>query len=273
MSGGDAGGADKPAGRVPDPWQRLRELTPARIALGRAGSSLPTEEVLRFGLAHARARDAVHTPLDTARLQADLNAAGFASVPVHSRAADRAAYLRRPDWGRRLDDTSRMLLEQLNAAPAALALVIADGLSAVAAQSHAVPLLAALARYVPQLHACPVVVAVQGRVALGDEIGELLDAGQVAVLIGERPGLSSPDSLGIYLTHAPRLGRTDAERNCVSNVRPQGLACAVAARKLAGLIAGAHRLGRSGVDLKEDESLLEGPNMVSLDQPGPRGPG
>ena len=240
-----------------DPWVVLRRYTPARIALGRAGASIPTAALLEFGIAHAQARDAVHASLDVAGVVGQLAAAGFASLAVRSAARDRAHYLRRPDDGRRLDEPSRARLDACASTCTAtpeLAIVIADGLSAMAAMRHAVPLLKELAPRLQGSVIAPIVVALQARVALGDEIGALLRARQVVVLIGERPGLSSPDSLGLYLTHAPRPGRTDAERNCLSNVRPQGLGIAQAASRLALLLDGARRLGRSGVDLK-DESL------------------
>lgn len=252
-----------------DPWQRLRQLTQARVALGRSGVSLPTEEVLRFGLAHAQARDAVHQPLDVSALQNVLQDAGFSTMAVESRARDRSAYLRRPDWGRRLSADSLALLQQggesLWGKCPPLVFVIADGLSSLAVQRHTLALLLALAPYMEGLRTLPVVVATQARVALGDEIGESLGAEQVVVLVGERPGLSSPDSLGIYLTHHPRVGATDADRNCISNVRPEGLDYGAAARKLAFLIAGARRLGRSGVDLKDDsDSLPPGQAFAAL---------
>jgi ethanolamine ammonia-lyase small subunit len=290
---------------VADSWDYLRRFTRARIALGRTGVSLPTREVLQFSLAHAQARDAVHLPLDAAALSAQLLVQGFAPLAAHSAAPDRTAYLRRPDWGRRLDEASRQALRahgqqlaaesvdrtqderpvdiavdalsSLSATPASaregaqpagshagrLVLIVADGLSSLAVARHAPPLLAALAEYLPDLAAMPLVIARQARVALGDEIGELLGAEQVVVLIGERPGLSSPDSLGIYLTHAPRIGRNDAERNCISNVRPEGLDYANAARKLAYLIAGARRLGGSGVALKDDSDV---PLLATIDE-------
>jgi ethanolamine ammonia-lyase small subunit len=236
-----------------DPWTALRRFTPARIALGRAGESLPTRALLEFGLAHAQARDAVHTALDIASVREQLAAAGFGSVAVHSAAGNREHYLRRPDDGRTLDEPSRARLRTLAGAAAPdIAVVVADGLSAAAAARHAVPVLRALRARLNGQRIAPIVIALQARVALGDEIGELLGAGQVVVLIGERPGLSSPDSLGIYLTHAPRRGRTDAERNCISNVRPEGLGYEQAARRLALLIEGARRLGRSGVELKDE---------------------
>jgi ethanolamine ammonia-lyase small subunit len=254
-----------------DPWEALRRHTPARIALGRAGASLPTAELLEFGVAHARARDAVHASLDAPAIVGQLAAAGFASLMVHSAARDRAHYLRRPDDGRRLDEPSRARLGAFACTATGtppLAIVIADGLSALAAMRHAVPLLRELAALLQERVIAPIVVARQARVALGDEIGSLLGAEQVVMLIGERPGLSSPDSLGIYLTHAPRRGRTDAERNCISNVRPQGLAVAEAARRLVLLLDGARRLGRSGVDLN-DESLQLPPADRSREAIGP----
>jgi len=246
----------KPAILTPDPWLRLQGLTRARVALGRAGVSLPTREVLRFGTAHAQARDAVHQALDVVTLQADLADAGFTSLTVHSQAADRGMYLRRPDMGRRLAPGSLALLgeqgRRLWSPHPPLAVVLADGLSSLATARHGLPLLQALLPYFPDLPGLPVIIANQARVALGDEIGHALGAALVVVMIGERPGLSSPDSLGLYLTARPRPGLTDAERNCISNVRPEGLPYADAARKLAFLMAGAHRLGRTGVDLKDD---------------------
>lgn len=261
-----------------DGWQALRTLTPARIALGRAGAALPTAEVLRFGLDHARARDAVHCRLDTAALLAELDRAGVPGTPgipatpnmpirrVRSAAAERATYLMRPDLGRRLAPADaaalRAFAAERDGPPPGLCFVLADGLSAGAVQQHALPLLRAFRtlageRWMP----APVVVAEQARVGLGDEIGEILGAGAVAVLIGERPGLSSPDSLGIYLTLAPRVGRSDAERNCISNVRPAGLSCTDAARRLLWLLDAAVDLGATGVALKDrsDEVLLGAP--------------
>lgn len=236
---------------VPDRWAALRAHTPARLALGRAGAAMPTRPLLEFGLAHARARDAVHHPLDAARLQADLARAGYASAIVHSAAPDRATYLARPDLGRRLREGESLPGE------AEVVVAIEDGLSALAVQAHATPLLAALRTVNGQRWRQPaVVIALQGRVALGDEIGERMKARLVVVMIGERPGLSSPDSLGLYLTHAPRVGRTDAERNCISNVRPEGLGYAEAARKLDWLAAAALARGMSGVALKDESALL-----------------
>jgi ethanolamine ammonia-lyase small subunit len=243
-----------------DPWDALRKLTPARIALGRAGAGLPTRAVLDFGLAHARARDAVHQAFDMDALAAALRADGYAPLQVHSAAPDRMTYLTRPDLGRRLDEASAA---QLRAAPCDIAVVIADGLSAVAVQQHAAPLLAALrARAAQRWSAIPVVLARQGRVALGDAIGERLRARLLVMMIGERPGLSSPDSLGLYLTWAPRSGRADSERNCISNVRPAGLPYAEAARKLDWLAAAALARGLTGIGLKDDSGALPEPRQA-----------
>lgn len=245
-------------GAAADPWQALRSLTPARIALGRTGSSLPTTEVLQLGLAHARARDAVHLPLDLAAVTASLEALGLEALALISAAASREIYLRRPDLGRRLSETSRRLLEERAPAPADLAAVVADGLSAAAIHAHAADLLAA---FLPHLKhegwtMAPMAIATQARVALGDEIGALLRARASIVLIGERPGLSAPDSLGIYLTFAPQPGRSDAERNCISNIRTEGLSYGHAAFKLAWLLREAFRRRLTGIALKDESDLL-----------------
>lgn len=241
-----------------DPWAGLARLTPARIALGRAGASLPTAEVLRFSLAHAQARDAVHARLEVASLKGGLDALLGPVLAVESQAIDRALYLRRPDLGRRLAAGSAAALKAAATGDADLAIVIGDGLSARAVNAHAAPLIEALK---PRLAAlglklAPPVVAIGARVALGDEIGAILRAKAVAMLIGERPGLSSPDSLGVYLTVAPRPGRTDAERNCISNVRAEGLSYDLAAFKIAWLLREALRRGLTGVDLKDDSDRL-----------------
>lgn len=249
MSGRDRSRGVEAAG---GPWAALRRLTPARVAIGRSGPSWTTRALLDFQLAHARARDAVHLPLDAGRLAADLRASGFPPpVVVRSAVPDRATYLARPDLGRRLDPACAAALD---AAPRSeLAVVALDGLSAPAAQEHAVPLLQALRARAPERwSSATIAVALQGRVALGDEIGARLGARLAVVLVGERPGLSSPDSLGVYLTHAPRPGRTDAERNCVSNVRPAGMGYAEAARRVDWLAAEALRRGLTGVGLKDD---------------------
>ncbi|MBV8502917.1 MAG: ethanolamine ammonia-lyase subunit EutC [Paucibacter sp.] len=241
---------------TPNDWQALRAATPARLALGRAGAGMPTDETLRFSWAHAMARDAVHAWLDAEALELRLREQGWAVEQVHSQATDRATYLRRPDLGRQLDAEDAARLRALHRdvpAPAGICFVIGDGLSALAAERHAVPLLAALRPLLPAtLRFTPVVIARQARVALADEIAEALGAELVVMLIGERPGLSSPDGLGLYLTCAPRRGRRDAERNCISNVRPEGLPYADAAFRLSWLIGEALRRGLSGVKLKDE---------------------
>ncbi|ALK28919.1 ethanolamine ammonia-lyase subunit EutC [Burkholderia plantarii] len=254
-----------------NPWGALKSFTNARIALGRAGSSLPTAPLLAFNLSHAQARDAVHQPLDADRLRGELEAAGFATLAADSAAPDRQHYLRRPDLGRRLSDPSRAALGAAagGAGQPDLVFVIGDGLSAFAAAKQALPLLNAVRGRLEAdgWRLGPVVVARQARVALGDEIGELLRARFVAMLIGERPGLSSPDSLGVYLTHAPRVGCHDAQRNCISNVRPEGLPHAAAAHKLHYLLTQARRLGLTGVGLKDDSDALlpEGADHERID--------
>jgi ethanolamine ammonia-lyase small subunit len=239
----------------PDPWADLRRHTPARIGLGRCGVALPTDEVLRLAAAHAQARDAVHVALDGAALEAQLRSEGWRCVRVASRAAGRDDYLRRPDLGRRLSAADAARLQDLAAGDVDLAIVIGDGLSAVAVQRHSPRLLAALrAALGDTLTLAPLVIATQARVALADEIGALLQARVSLILLGERPGLSSPDSLGAYLTHAPAVGRTDAERNCVSNIRPEGLPPEHAAQRIAWLLREALRRRISGVGLKDDSA-------------------
>jgi len=237
-----------------DPWAPLRPYTPARIGLGRTGDAPPLRSVLDFQMAHARARDAVRAPLDTAALLAGLE--GMPALEVRSQAPDRGTYLRRPDLGRRLDPAC---LPALPRGGWDVVFVLADGLSATAVQRHAPPLLRALLPALGGLRVAPVVVAREARVALGDEIGATMGAGLAAVLIGERPGLSVADSLGAYLTHAPRGGRRDAERNCVSNIHPHGgLSYAAAAGKIAWLLREALRRGLTGVALKDEQPVLEG---------------
>ncbi|MGO4124115.1 ethanolamine ammonia-lyase subunit EutC [Inquilinus sp. YAF38] len=233
----------------PDPWARLRAATRARIGLGRSGDALPTAALLDFQLAHARARDAVQAALDLDRLQADL--APHPVLRLHSAAPDRATYLRRPDLGRRLDPAQRDRLEA-KAEGWDIAFVVADGLSAAAVQATAAPLIRACAARLAGWSIAPVAAVLQGRVALGDEVGAGLGARLVAVLIGERPGLSVAASTGIYLTWAPRPGRLDSERNCISNIHADGLGVAAAADKLCWLAREAARRGLTGVTLKDD---------------------
>lgn len=249
-----------------DPWTQLKSFTRARIALGRVGSSLPTKEVLDFGLAHAMARDAVHLALDVDALALAIAETGCNTLKVHSRAPDRANYLLRPDWGRRLDEDSVALLQNAKPhTPIDFLVVVGDGLSSLAVERHVVPLLNEILACKPETWSMgPVVIASQARVAIGDEIGETLGAGMTIMLIGERPGLSSPDSLGIYLTYAPKMGYSDADRNCISNVRPEGLDYAAAAKKLMWLARESMRLKVSGVALKDESDVKEIGGPVAL---------
>lgn len=234
-----------------DPWHELRRWTSARIALGRTGDGLPTARVLEFQLAHAKARDAVHLPLDTPRLMVEL--AAFKPVAVESRADNRSEYLQRPDLGRQLHPRSFEILPE---GRYDAAVVVADGLSALAVHENAPALVERLHALAPKLTWAPVVVAVQGRVALGDDIAAALGAALVVVLLGERPGLTAVDSLGAYLTWRPRPGLSrDAERNCVSNIRPHGLSTDDAARRIVALMTMARHSNVSGVGLKEDEAF------------------
>lgn len=245
---------------IADPWSRLRRVTGARIALGRAGGSLPTASLLDFDLAHARVRDAVHLRFEASGMRRQLREAGHEALLVKSEAANRTLYLRRPDLGRRLDERSRAALTAFSSASGDgfdAAFVIADGLSPLAVHSHGVAVLDLAWKTLERegWRLAPVVIATQSRVALGDEIGHLLGAGQVAILIGERPGLSAADSLGIYLTYAPRPGRTDAERNCISNIHPEGLGYEEAAAKLIQLMTRARRFRLTGVELKDESDI------------------
>jgi len=248
---------------------RLAELTSARVGVGRVGASLPISEVLRLGSAHAEARDAVHAAINPSELARDIRALhipafDLAAMPengatpgvitVTSAARDRQQYLQRPDLGRTLDAGCRSSLAL--DPPPELVFVIADGLSALAVTRHAVPMLAATLPLLRGWRIGPVVIATQARVALGDEIGEAMGAKLCVILIGERPGLSSPDSLGAYLTYQPRSGRTDAERNCISNIRPEGLPYEAAALRLSYLLNESRRIKLSGVPLKERSGEL-----------------
>ncbi len=263
--------ANAPPTVVPAAWTGLQRFTDARIALGRAGHSQPTSAHLAFQLAHAQARDAVHQPFDPSAIAPGLQVLGLDVLQLHSAASDRTTYLQRPDLGRRLgsesaDTLDRWREQHADKAPPDLAFVVADGLSARAAHQQAVPLLTHLLQRlqndpVQRWTLAPVVLVQQARVAIGDDIGERLGARTVVVLIGERPGLSSPDSLGIYFTWAPRVGRTDAERNCISNVRDAGLPPEQAAARLHALLARSRTLQLSGVALKDesDASVLPPP--------------
>ena len=260
--------------RNPDPWQAQRQFTEARIALGHTGVSQPTAAQLDFQLAHARARDAVHLALDGAALAQAIEAAWPEAGPclaLHSAAANRHVYLQRPDLGRRLDPPSRALATRRHSPAEArhfdVAFVVADGLSSFAVAQNAAPFLAVLR---PRLQAegwsvAPVAIVQQGRVAVGDEVGELLGARAVVVLIGERPGLSSPDSMGLYVTWAPTVGLTDERRNCISNVRPAGQRYDEAAARLHYLLAEARRRQLTGVALKDESGAT-----VALQDAGKR---
>ncbi len=255
-----------------DPWNKLRQFTQARVGIGRVGTSIPTEELLRFQLSHAQAIDAVHVPLDEQKLLSDLSANASLSkclpaFSLHSQATDRLTYLQRPDLGRKLDDTSIDALKKHSdqtPTPYDLAIVIADGLSSYAINHHAAPFLDSLVSLLSQdnkhdWNIAPLCIVHQGRVAVGDDVGESINAKEVLVLIGERPGLSSPDSLGLYLTWNPHRGKEDSLRNCISNVRPEGLPYQAAAHKCFYLLSESRQLKLTGVGLKDrsDDTLLE----------------
>ncbi|MFN3231715.1 MAG: ethanolamine ammonia-lyase subunit EutC [Alphaproteobacteria bacterium] len=235
-----------------DPWGKLRSLTKARIGLGRAGDAEPLAASLAFQLAHARARDAVHTPFDGHAIAARL--ADLKPIAVTSQAADRATYLRRPDLGRLLSTSDAPVLQK---GEWDVAFVIADGLSATGLMAHAVPVLRAALPKLEGWRVAPPVIAQQARVALGDDIGNRLGAKMVVVLIGERPGLSAADSLGIYLTWAPKVGRNDAERNCLSNIHPpDGMGYEAAASRLVWLMHAARKRQVTGIELKDEGETL-----------------
>lgn len=243
----------------PDPWTHLRRHTGARIALGRAGGSLPTHETLSFAHAHALARDAVQAPFNAAALAAELRSLMPEVLEFTSAAPDRATYIARPDLGRLLSPESAVELAARRARPGDhdLAIIVSDGLSALAAQRQAPPLLAAL---LPLLRdhgfkLAPLCIVRHGRVGLLDEVGPLLQAELALILLGERPGLGTPDSLSAYFVYGPQRGRTDADRNCVSNIRPKGLSPAIAARRITELLVSARQLRLSGTALKETPNL------------------
>lgn len=232
-----------------DIWARWRGTTRARIGLGRSGDALPTSALLDFQAAHGRARDAVHGVADFAAVAEQLRP--LPCLTLHSQAPDRAAYLRRPDLGRRLDDASVAMLKD-HAGDWDIAFVVADGLSARAVMAHAVPILQRCMAGLAGWRIAPIVLAGQARVALGDDIATCLNAKAVAVLIGERPGLSVADSLGVYITWAPHIGRVDSERNCISNIHADGMSHDQAAATLLWLLREARRLSLSGIGLKLD---------------------
>jgi ethanolamine ammonia-lyase small subunit len=264
---------DKPPVDPQNPLLELRRLTPARIALGRTGTSMPTSAQLDFQYAHAQARDAVHLPFDHRGLSSQLAERGRESLLLHSAATDRNSYLQRPDLGRKLSDQSAQTLRDYalsHPGGVDLAVVVADGLSALAVHRHTLPF---LARMEEQTAAegwslSPVILVEQGRVAVADEIGELLGAKMVVILIGERPGLSSPDSLGLYFTYNPKVGLTDAYRNCISNVRLEGLSYGMAAHRLLYLMREACRRQLSGVSLKDEAQIQTLESDIGADMKG-----
>lgn len=262
---------EKPPVDPQNPWLELRRLTPARIALGRTGTSLPTRAQLDFQFAHAQARDAVHLAFDHSEIRAQLSERGRETLALQSAAPDRHTYLQRPDLGRKLsDESAQTLRDYASKHPGGvdLVLVVADGLSALAVHRHTLPFLTRLEEQMSGdgWSVAPVVLVEQGRVAIGDEIGQLLGAKMVVMLIGERPGLSSPDSLGLYFTYAPKVGLTDAYRNCISNVRLEGLSYGMAAHRLLYLMREACRRQLSGVNLKDEAQLhtLEADDAVDM---------
>jgi ethanolamine ammonia-lyase small subunit len=231
----------------------LKSFTMARVGLRRVGNSLATRDLLDFQLAHARARDAVHGLFDPAALAAELEAAGLKSLLVTSAARSRPEYLRRPDLGRCLDQPSRQLMAEIGG-PFDVVFIVADGLSPIAVQRQAAPLLGLVTAQLNRAdwRIAPVIIATQGRVALSDEIGSIAQASLAVMLIGERPGLSSFDSMGVYLTWSPKPGRTDADRNCISNIRPEGLTLGAASELLLLLMREARGRRLSGVALKPE---------------------
>lgn len=249
---------DEPKEKHPttDGWVALKNFTAARIAIGRVGNSIPLQQMLDFKLAHAHARDAVYSKLDIGALRNSLLPLNLPIHHLHSRATHRQKYLTRPDYGRRLDEASAQLLQ--NQPPVTIALVITDGLSATAVNQYAAGLLQVL---IPKLIAANIgtlniSLVEQGRVAIADEIGQAFAAMLSVILIGERPGLSAPDSMSAYLTYKPQIGLTDESRNCISNIRPDGLNLLAAADKLFYLIAESLRRKLSGVELKDNYGLL-----------------
>lgn len=239
--------------RENDCWEKLKSYTDARIAMGRTGCSILTDDYLKFSLAHAKARDSIKMPFDRDRIGKELHAMGLDTINVESSAANRELYLCRPDFGRRLSEKSKSMLDELNYPGADVLLVIGDGLSSKAVHKQAVPFIRQFLPYMAELGMTvgPVVLAKESRVALGDDIAERMHCRLVAILIGERPGLSSPDSLGVYMTYKPYWGRMESERNCISNIRPEGLSYGKAAFKLAWLIENAYNMKKSGTALKD----------------------
>ncbi len=249
-----------------DSWQSLRAVTNARIALGRTGSSIPLRETLRMKLAHAFARDAVYSKIDKAQLSAGLEKFMLPMLEVNSKVDNRREYLQRPDLGRSLREESAAAINALVSRPSDISIVLADGLSASAVNTHAIPVLENLIPLLQtaRLTVAPICIASEARVAIADEIGFLLKARLSLILIGERPGLSSPNSMGAYLTYQPRAGLTDESRNCISNIRPEGLGYNIAAQKIFYLVSESLKQLLSGVGLKENHQANPATSAVRL---------
>ena len=243
-----------------DAWEKLKQFTDARIAIGRAGCSIPTQEMLAFQLAHAQARDAVYQELDTDTLQHKLKGLGLESFVVQSQAQDKQEYLKRPDFGRLLNKTSQQRLQDFNKNHTQhfdVCIVVGDGLSALAIEENAFEMIRSLQSKMEQQQwtLAPIIIAKGSRVALGDEVAERLNANMLVMLIGERPGLSSPDSMGIYYTWHAKSGSLDSKRNCISNIRPAGLSIPIATERLINLMRQSELLGYSGVNLKDEHEV------------------
>lgn len=251
-----------------DAWQKLKQFTDARIALGRVGCSIPTKEMLAFQLAHAQARDAVYQALDTDTLQHRLQGIGLESFVVQSQAQDKQEYLKRPDFGRLLNKTSQQQLQDLknqHTQQFDVCIVIGDGLSALAIEENAFAMIRSLQSKIEQQQwtLAPIIIATGSRVALGDEVAERFNAKMLVMLIGERPGLSSPDSMGIYYTWNAKSGSLDSKRNCISNIRPAGLSIPIATERLINLMRQSEQLGYSGVKLKDEHEIEQVESSMS----------
>ncbi|MCB1178008.1 MAG: ethanolamine ammonia-lyase subunit EutC, partial [Leptospiraceae bacterium] len=251
---------------ISDSWEELKRFTDARIAMGRAGVSIPTAKLLSFQLAHAKARDSIYRELDCESLKKSLKQIKLDSILLNSNANNKITYLKNPELGRSLDEPSKKELKKLKISKPELSIILADGLSARAVEENSIPFIKELISILPKdWKLSPISIVTGGRVAVGDEVGEILKSKFSLILIGERPGLSSPNSLGAYLTINPRKGRKDSERNCISNIRPEGLSHKNAAKKAAYLLKKALELGLTGVNLKDDmENLLDSPKVKYL---------
>jgi ethanolamine ammonia-lyase small subunit len=239
-----------------DAWSSLRNFTPARIALGRSGISVPSQEVLRFKMDHAYARDAVFSLMDVDTLLSQLQLFNLPIYVLKSKAADKHTYLKRPDLGRKLHQDSMNRLNNLNDISYDVCITITDGLSAIAINNHCMHVLSLLIPLLvnANINTAPLCVVKHGRVAIADETSSLLKAKLALLFVGERPGLSAHDSMGVYLTYNPRPGLTDESRNCISNIRPEGLQYQPAADKIFYLIRESLRLQLSGIWLKENNA-------------------